>query len=108
GGQLATVFKCYFNGLGRGGWVAVCIVSIGREAKTDRAFVHFLGCGVKLRQASEIPNDQWQYAGGERVERPEMADGTLSQNAAHAINHVVRGQASGFIDNQDAIHGEIW
>src|SRR5207244_12948261 len=40
GGQLATLFKCYFNWLGRGGWVAVCIVSIGREAKTDRAFVH--------------------------------------------------------------------
>jgi len=37
-----------------------------------------------------------------------MADGALLENAAQAIDDVVRGPSCGLIDDDDAIHGEIW
>jgi hypothetical protein len=39
-----------------------------------------------------------------------MADGFLSQDAAHAVDHVVRGPTGGLVDDDYAIHGRfvIW
>jgi len=36
-----------------------------------------------------------------------MADGTLPQDAAGAVDHVVRGQACGLVENENTIHAEI-
>jgi hypothetical protein len=37
-----------------------------------------------------------------------MADGALAEDAAHAIDHIVRGPSGGLVDDDDAIHEEIW
>ena len=50
-------------------------------------------------------------AGGHGVERAEVADGALLQDAARAVDHVVRGESGGLVDDEDAIHeriGVIW
>jgi hypothetical protein len=36
-----------------------------------------------------------------------MAYRALLENAAHAIDHVVRGPPSGLVDDDDAIHEKI-
>ena len=36
-----------------------------------------------------------------------MADGALAEDAAHAVDYVVRGQARGFVDDENAIHRKI-
>ena len=33
-----------------------------------------------------------------------MPDRALAQNSAHAIDHVMRGEALRLIDNEDAVH----
>lgn len=85
--------------------LAVGVIRIGGEAEADHAFVGFLRGGVELRQARETSGDEREHAGGERIQRAEMADGALLQNMAHAVDHVVRGEPGGLIDDDDAIHG---
>ena len=87
---------------------AVGVVGIGGEAEADHAFVSFLGRGVELGQAGEASGDEREDAGGQRVESAEMADGALLQNAAHAVDHVVRGPTGGLVDDDEAIHWGIW
>jgi hypothetical protein len=36
-----------------------------------------------------------------------MADRALAENAAHAIDHVVRRQAGRFIDNHNTVHEDL-
>src|SRR5579864_5712766 len=36
-----------------------------------------------------------------------MSDGALLEDAAYAVDHVVRGQPGRFIDDEDRIHSEI-
>ena len=84
------------------------VISIGGKAEADHAFVGFLGSGVELRQSGERSGDEWEDAGGKRIERAEMADRTLLENAAHAVDYVVGGPTGGLVDDDDAIHGEIW
>jgi hypothetical protein len=36
-----------------------------------------------------------------------MPDRALTENSAHAIDHVVRGQAGRFIDDYDTVHGDL-
>jgi hypothetical protein len=85
--------------------VAIGIVGVGGEAKADHAFVGFLRRGVELGEAGEAAGDEREHAGGERVEGAEMADGTLAENAAHAVDYVVGGPSGGLVDDDDAIHG---
>jgi hypothetical protein len=33
-----------------------------------------------------------------------MADGTLLEDSAGAVHHVMRGQSSGLVDNHNAVH----
>ena len=56
---------------------AIGVIGVGGEAEADHAFIGFLGRGVELRQAGETAGDEREHAGGERVERAEMADGAL-------------------------------
>jgi len=86
--------------------VAVGVVGVGGEAEADHAFVGLLRRGVELGETGETAGDEGENAGGEWVEGAEMADGALLQNAAHAVDYVVGGPASGLVDDDDAIHGE--
>jgi len=78
------------------------------ESYADHAFVGLLGGGVELREAGEAARYKRQDAGGQRVERPEMTDRALSEDAANAVDYVVRGQSRGLIDDEDAVHEGIW
>src|SRR4029078_1339401 len=42
---------------------------------------------------------------GHRIERPQVANGALPNDAADAMDHVVRGQAWGLIEDEDAVGG---
>ena len=86
---------------------AVGIISVRSEAETDDSLIGLLRRTVKLRQTGEAAGDEWKHAGGKGVERPEVADGSLAKNAAHAVDHVVGGPASGLIEDDDSIHEKI-
>jgi hypothetical protein len=34
-----------------------------------------------------------------------MSDGALAVDAAHTVDYVVGGEAGGFVDDEDAVHG---
>jgi hypothetical protein len=59
---------------------------------------------VELSQPCEGANYEWKYAGCHGIERAQVSDRTLAENAPGSAHHVVRGQACGFIDDDDAIH----
>ena len=82
------------------------IVRVGGKAESDDAFVGFLGGDVELRQARERSGDEWKDAGGERIERAKMADGALLEDAAHAVDYIVRGPTGRFVDDDNAVHRE--
>jgi hypothetical protein len=51
-----------------------------------------------LRQARGFLDHQRQHAGGDRVQRAQMADALGARDAAHLGHHVVRSPAFGFVD----------
>jgi len=59
---------------------------------------------VELGQAREAAHNQRENAGGHGVEGTEVSDGALAQNTAGAGNYIVRGEARGFIDDDDGVH----
>src|SRR5205807_10276355 len=85
-------------GLGRTGGLAFGVVRLGGESEADHTFIGLFRCGVELREAGEAAGHQRQDAGGQRVERSEVADGALSEDAANTVDYVVRGQSRGLID----------
>jgi hypothetical protein len=60
---------------------------------------------VELGQAREVAEHKRQDSGGRWVKGSEMADRALTENSAHAIDHVVRREAGRFIDDYDTVHG---
>ena len=68
------------------------------------AFVGFFGGGEELGEAGVLAEQQWEDSGGHGVEGAEVADGAFAGGAAHDINDVVRGEAGGFVDNQESVH----
>jgi hypothetical protein len=60
--------------------------------------------GVELRQPREVAEDNRQDPGGRGVESSEMADRALTENSAHAIDHVVRRQVGRLIDDYYTVH----
>jgi len=106
GGEGLQLFEAGVGGADLAHGFAIGIVSVGGEAEADHAFVVFLGSGVELRQAREVADDEREHAGGERIERAQMADGALLENPAHAVNHVVGSPTGGFVDDENAIHSE--
>src|SRR5882762_1851003 len=96
------------DGLRRRGWLAVGVVSVGSEAKAHDAFVRLLRGGVELRQPRQAAGHERQNTRGERIQSPQVPDGPLAQDSPDAVDHVVGGEARGFIDNEYAIHEGIW
>ena len=94
--------------LGWGGGFSLRIVGVGGEAEADNAFVGLLGFCVELGEASEVSEDQGKHAGGERIEGPEVSYRALLENAADAVNDIVRSETSGLVDDQDGIHRLNW
>jgi len=58
----------------------------------------------KLRQSRRLAEDEQQHAGRGRVERTGVPDALFTQRAPHARHDVVRGRASGLVDDQQAVH----
>ena len=73
------------------------IVCIGRKAKTYLPFIHFGGIVKELGEASKAANHQWQDSGGHRIEGSEVADAALSDDAADAVDDIVRCEVGGFV-----------
>ena len=92
------------NSLRGAGGIAFGIVGVGGEPETDRALVTFFGMQIELSQPRKIANYEWQYASGHGIERTEVSNRALAENTPDAADHVMRGQAGGLIDNDDAIH----
>ena len=55
-------------------------------------------------EARETAQQHGQNAGGERVERAEMADGTFAGETAEAMDGVMGGDAGGFVEDEQAVH----
>jgi len=89
GGERPDFSVIYLNVLQGCGGLAIGIVGIGGEAEANYALVGLLGVGVELREAGQVADDDGQDSGGRGVEGSEMTDGTLAENAAHAVDHVV-------------------
>ena len=87
-----------------GGGIAFGVVGVGGEAEADRAFVGFFRGSVELRETREIAGDERKDAGGHGIEGAEVADGTFAENAAGAVDHVVRGKSGGLVDDEDGVH----
>ena len=94
--------------LGRAARFPFCIVGIGSESEADHAFITFFRRAVKLGETRMVADHDGQDSGGQRIERAQMPDRALAQNAAHAIDHIMRGQSGGLIDDENTVHGRIW
>lgn len=77
GGKFLQVLERMGDGARVGDRFAVGVISIGREAEADDAFVSFFGSYVELGEARQRAGDEWEDAGGEGVKGAEMADGAL-------------------------------
>ena len=84
---------------------ALGVVGVGGESEADGAFVDFFGVRVELGEAGEVSDYEGKNACGHGVEGTEMSDGTLVEDAADAIDDVVRSEAGGLVENEDAVHG---
>ncbi len=91
GGESLDFIGLETNVLGCADRFALGVVGIGGEAEADRAFVGFLGFGVELSETSKVADDQGQDAGCHGIERTEMADGALAEDAAGAVDHIMGG-----------------
>src|SRR3989442_12563672 len=86
------------------GRLAFGVIGIGGEAKADYSLVDLFGAGIKLRQAGEIAQDQGQYTGSRGIQCSQVTNRPLLKNPARAIDHIVRSQTSGLIDEDDSVH----
>ena len=80
------------------------VVCGGGLTKADAAGVGLLHPAEKLRQARVAPQQQRQHAGRHRVERTQMPDGALAEDAPGTRNHIVRGHARRLVEDQQAVH----
>ncbi len=90
-----------------GGGVPVGVIGIGGEAETHGSFVGFLGGCVELGKAGEITSNEGKDSGGHGIEGAEVSDGALAENAAGAVDYVVRGKSGGLVDDEDGVHEMI-
>ena len=86
--------------------IAFGVVGVSGEAEADSAFVGFFLGSVELREPREISGDKRKDAGRHRIEGAQVADGTFAENAAGAVDHVVRGKSGGLVDDEDGVHWE--
>ena len=77
---------------------------VRRDAEQHRRFVVLIRRGEKSHEARRAPAGERQHARGERVERPGVADPLFAENPPRRRNDIVRRQAFGFVDDEDAVH----
>ena len=104
---LAHLFERRGHGLVRPQRITLRVVGVGGETEPNRSLVTLLRARVELRQAGEVAEHQRQHSGGQRIERAQVPYRTLRDDAAHAVDHVVRGQPRRFIDDEHAVHEKI-
>ena len=85
------------------GGLAGAVVSVGRPAEADHTFVDFVAARVKLRQARGAAEHQRQHAGGDRVERAQVADLLHAGDPPRFPHYVVRGPAFRFVDDDGSV-----
>ena len=107
GGSGANVVEVEVDVLERRGRLSVGVIGVGGKAEANHTFVSLLRVVVELRQTGQVADYDGQNSGGGGVEGTEMSDGTLSKNSAHTIDYIVGGEACRFIDDYDAIHGDL-
>jgi len=80
------------------------VISVGGEAKADRARVMLFGGREVLREAGVFAEQEWEDAGSHGIERAEVADGLFAGDAAETADDVVAGDTGGFIYDEKAVH----
>jgi hypothetical protein len=78
-------------------------LAVSGDAERHRADVFLVLAHEEVLNLGATPEDDDEQAGGERVERAAVADLLGVERAADYGNHVVRGHAGGFIDQEDAV-----
>jgi hypothetical protein len=95
--------KCYFNFLQGACRIAVSIIRVGGESKTDGSVVAFFGVFIELAQAGHFADDQREHTGGHGIEGTEVSDGTFAEDSAHASHDIVRGPTAWFVDDHHTV-----
>ena len=86
------------------GLLAGDVQRVGGHAEEDRRLVVLVRCGEKSHEPCRAAACERQHAGRERIERARVADPLLAENPARVGHDVVRRQAFGLVDDEDAIH----
>src|SRR5581483_5776393 len=87
--EFAHVIERECRFLRGGEWPPFGVVGVSGKTEADDALVTFSRCEIKLRQPGHIAKDQRQNASGQRIERAEVADGLLLEDAPHARDNIV-------------------
>src|ERR1700678_721013 len=85
-------------------WLTVAIAAVGGITEVDYAFIDLVVTGVELGQTCGAADDQRQHSGGSRIERPQVPHLARAGQAAHFIDHVVRGPLARFVDYDYSVH----
>ena len=84
---------------------AGAVAGVGRGAELDQAAIALVGGVEELGDLRAFAEAERQQAGGEGIQRAEVADlGAAREQALDAPHHVGGGQAVGLVDEQDAVH----
>ncbi len=95
------------EGLRCGGGFAFGVEGVGGEAEADVAGVVLLRLAEVLGEAGVFAQQEREDAGGHGIEGAEMADGFFAGDAADEGDHVVRGHARCFVDDEEAVHASL-
>ena len=87
---------------------AIRVIGIGGIAEVNDALVNFIVASVELRQPRGAADDQRQHAGGRRVQRAQVPHLARVRDAAHLVDHIVRGPLRRLVDYDHSIHGPSW
>src|SRR5690606_16509944 len=82
---------------------ALGIVTIGRFPPTNGEAIGFLAFHYPCDSLGRLAKGQREKPGRQRVQRPPVAYFARIEQAAHAIDHVGRRYARGFVDDQPAV-----
>src|SRR5881296_3914952 len=69
----------------------------------DGPFIQFESTAQELRQASCLPYSQRQHPRGQRIQSSQVPDPASFQVAPRRLNHVMRSQATGFINYKESV-----
>src|SRR5579859_4475011 len=100
---LADRFWCEAGGRRDCGELAFGVVGIARLAEPDRGVVLLLGQGQVAEQAGGLLDPDHQDAGRHRVQGARVTHPPGAGQPADPRHHVVRGQAAGLVDDDQAV-----